>query len=301
VETGTILASNDNPTASTPVDRNSLIESHVALVEHVVLRLSAGFPRHVDRSELVSAGMVGLVEAADRYDPARGIPFSRFAATRIRGAMLDSVRTADWAPRSVRAMARDAEAAEQHLASKLGRTPQLSEVAEAVGVTPGELDQLRDQINRGVVMTLDHAYGDDATIPLVATIVDPSSPEPDVVLESTERVAYLRDAVSALPDRHREVIQGYFLDGKTSQEIADSLGITQSRVSQLRADALEMMREGLEAQYKPRDPDRPVGRVARRKSRYASAIARQSSWQARVTLQSGAQIENRALPYVADA
>jgi RNA polymerase sigma factor FliA len=299
VETGTILASNENPIA--PVDRNTLIETHVALVEHVVLRLSAGFPRHVDRSELVSAGMVGLVEAADRFDPARGIPFSRFAATRIRGAMLDSVRTADWAPRSVRAMARDAEAAEQHLASKLGRTPELSEVAEAVGVTPGELDQLRDQINRGVVMTLDHAYGDDATVPLVATIVDPSSPEPDVVLESTERVAYLRDAVAALPDRHREVIQGYFLDGKTSQEIADSLGITQSRVSQLRADALEMMREGLEAQYKPRDPDRPVGRVARRKSRYASAIARQSSWQARVTLTSGQAIENRALPYVADA
>jgi RNA polymerase sigma factor for flagellar operon FliA len=317
VKTGTVLASKERTRgrrpagtassaaaglgAAVPVDRNDLIESHVALVEHVVLRLSAGFPRHVDRSELVSAGMVGLVEAADRFDPARGIPFSRFAATRIRGAMLDSVRTADWAPRSVRSMARDAEAAEQHLASKLGRTPQLVEVADAVGVSPAELDQLRDQVNRGVVMTLDHAYGDDASIPLVATIVDPSSPEPDLVLESTERVSYLRDAVAALPDRHREVIQGYFLDGKTSQEIADDLGITQSRVSQLRADALEMMREGLEAQYKPRDPDRPVGRVARRKSRYASAIARQSSWQARVTLTSGNGLDSRPLPYVADA
>jgi RNA polymerase sigma factor FliA len=314
VETGTILASSERSTrtrrpaglpgdavAAGPVDRNQLIETHVALVEHVVLRLSAGFPRHVDRSELVSAGMVGLVEAADRFDPDRGIPFSRFAATRIRGAMLDSVRTADWAPRSVRSLARDAEAAEQHLASKLGRTPQLDEVAEAVGISSAELDQLREQVNRGVVMTLDHAYGDDATIPLVATIVDPSSPEPDMVLETTERVAYLRDAVAALPDRHRDVIQGYFLDGRTSQEIADDLGITQSRVSQLRADALEMMREGLEAQYKPKDPDRPVGRVARRKSRYASAIARQSSWQARVTLAAGNSPESRPLPYVADA
>jgi RNA polymerase sigma factor for flagellar operon FliA len=305
VETGTILANKaprlKPPVGASPADRDQLIESHVALVEHVVLRLSAGFPRHVDRSELVSAGMVGLVEAADRFDPSRGIPFSRFAATRIRGAMLDSVRTADWAPRSVRSLARDAEAAEQHLASRLGRTPKLAEVAAAVGVSPAELDQLRDQVNRGVVMTLDHAYGDDASVPLVATIVDPSSPEPDMVIESTERVAYLRDAVTALPDRHRQVIQGYFLDGMTSQEIADGLGITQSRVSQLRADALEMMREGLEAQYKPREPDRPVGRVARRKSRYASAIARQSSWQARVTLAAGQSGDARPLPYVADA
>jgi RNA polymerase sigma factor for flagellar operon FliA len=198
-------------------------------------------------------------------------------------------------------MARDFESAEQSLASKLGRTPKLAEVAEAVGVSAAELEQLREQVNRGVVMTLDHAYGDDATIPLVATIIDPTSPEPDLVLENTERTAYLHDAVSALPERHRLVIQGYFLEGKTSQEIADELDITQSRVSQLRADALEMMREGLEAQYKAKDPERPVGRVARRKSRYASAIARQSSWKARVTLTSGAGVESRDLPYVADA
>ena len=282
--------------------RDQLIEANVPLVEHIVLRLSAGFPRHVDRGELISAGMVGLVEAADRYDADRGIPFSRFAATRIRGAMLDCVRTADWAPRSVRSMARDAESAEQALASKLGRSPKVDEVAEAVGVSALDLHQLREQVNRGVVMTLDHSYGEDGTMPLVATIVDPDSPDPDEVLESVERVAYLHDAVSALPDRHRDVIKGYFLDGKTSQEIADDLGITQSRVSQLRADALEMMREGLEAQYKAKDPERPVGRVARRKSRYATAIARQSSWKARVTLTSGAAIESRpALPYVAEA
>lgn len=316
MKTGTTLANNEGvrrrqaagaaarpavPATGAPVDRNALIESHVALVEHVVLRLSAGFPRHVDRSELVSAGMVGLVEAADRFDPGRGIPFSRFAATRIRGAMLDAVRTADWAPRSVRSLARDAEAAEQHLASRLGRTPRTTEIAAAVGVSPDELDQLRDQVNRGIVMTLDHAYGEDTTIPLVATIVDPTAPEPDTVIESTERSAYLRDAVAALPDRHRQVIQGYFLDGKTSQRIAEELGITQSRVSQLRADALEMMREGLEAQYRPRDPERPVGRVARRKSRYASAIARQSSWKARVTMAAGHAPDARSLPYVADA
>lgn len=294
-------ASRTSANAAVELSRDELIESHVALVEHIVLRLSAGFPRHVDRSELVSAGMIGLVEAADRFDAERGIPFSRFAATRIRGAMLDAVRTADWAPRSVRSLARDAETAEQNLASKLGRTPTLAEVAEVVGVSTRELEQLREQVNRGVVMTLDQAYGEDASMPLVATIVDPTSPEPDMVVETAERISYLRDAVAALPERHRDVIQGYFLDGKTSQEIADDLGITQSRVSQLRADALEMMKEGLEAQYVPKDSTRPVGRVARRKTRYAASIARQTSWKARVTLTAGAALDSRQLPYVAEA
>lgn len=304
MKTGTIpartasLAARRNAPAA---DRNELIESHVDLVEHVVLRLAASFPRHVDRSELISAGMVGLVEAAERFDPGRGIPFSGFAATRIRGAVLDCVRTADWAPRSVRSTARRAEVAEQQLASSLGRTPRTAEVAEAAGLSTDELDRLRGQVDRGVLMTLDQAYAEDTTIPLVATIIDPDSPEPYLVIESRERLAYLRDAVAALPERHQRVIEGYFLDGRTSQELAEELDITQSRVSQLRADALEMMREGLDAQYRSREQDRPVGRVARRKRRYASTIARQRNWRARVTLPPTGTDDERLLPAAAEA
>ena len=102
---------------------HALIEEHLPLVRHVVFQVAVHFPRHVDREELATAGALGLVEAARRYDESRGVPFDRFAAQRIRGAILDAVRAADWAPRSVRTLARKLEAVEQRLATELGRVP----------------------------------------------------------------------------------------------------------------------------------------------------------------------------------
>lgn len=258
-----------------------LIEHHLPLVEHIVRRMAAGFPRHVDRSELVSAGVMGLVEAARRYDTRRGVPFVQFASRRIRGAVLDLVRSSDWAPRSVRAFARQADAAEQALASRLGHSPNVGELAASLGCSVGELEQLRARVHRGVVVALDHHGGDDSS-PLMAALAAPEANDPLQVLEAIEHVAYLRDAVRALPERHRAVIVGYFLQGKTSEEVADELGVTQSRVSQLRADALVMLRDGIEAQYQPRPRERPVGRVAKRQHRYAAAIAGASTWQDRL-------------------
>jgi RNA polymerase sigma factor for flagellar operon FliA len=262
---------------------HALIEKHVPMVEQIVLRLAAGFPRHIDRGELVSAGVLGLTEAAARFDPDRGIPFAAFASRRIRGAVLDLMRSTDWAPRSVRAAARATDAAEQDLANRLGRSPRAAELAAATGMTMDELAELRARVERGVVIALDKSYGEDSE-PLVVTIVDEAVGDPQDAVERSEHRAYLRDAVRALPERHREVIVGYFLEGRTSEDIADSLGITQSRVSQLRADALEMLREGIEAQYEPRPTKAPSGRVERRKSQYAAAIARSSSFSARVTV-----------------
>ena len=262
---------------------HGLIETHVPMVEQIVLRLAAGFPRHVDRSELISAGVLGLTEAAARFDPDRGIPFAGYASQRIRGAVLDLMRSSDWAPRSVRAAARATDAAEQELANRLGRSPRAAEIAAETGMTLTELDELRTRVERGVVIALDKTYGEDSD-PLVASLVDDSVTDPLQAVERAEHTAYLRDAVRALPDRHREVIVGYFLEGRTSEEIADSLEITQSRVSQLRADALEMLREGIEAQYQPRPTKAPSGRVERRKSQYAAAIARSSTFAARATI-----------------
>src|SRR5437870_3934702 len=116
-------------------DRAQLIEQHLPLVNHVVLQVAVRFPRYVDRTELARAGALGLVEAAGRYDESRGVPFDRFAARRIRGAILDSVRAADWAPRSVRTLARKLEMVEQRLATELGRVPSPVEMAEALGMT----------------------------------------------------------------------------------------------------------------------------------------------------------------------
>src|SRR5918999_1061570 len=115
---------------------SEVVEQHLPLVKHVVFQVAVHFPRHVDREELARAGALGLIEAAHRYDAERGVPFQRFAAQRVRGAILDALRSADWAPRSVRNAARSLESTRQKLAHDLGRTPSVQELAEALGTTP---------------------------------------------------------------------------------------------------------------------------------------------------------------------
>src|SRR6476659_108857 len=184
-----------------------LIEQHLPLVRHVVFQVAVSFPRHVDREELATAGALGLVEAAGRFDESRGVPFDRFAAQRIRGAILDAVRAADWAPRSLRSTARNLEHTTAKLLADLGRRP----TAE-------------DEATLGDMLTDD-------------------SLEPIEELESRELLSYVRDAVQLLPERHRLVIIGYFLEDKTSADLARFLGVTESRVSQLRSEALATLRE----------------------------------------------------------
>jgi len=261
------------------------VDVYLPLVEQIVVQVAVNFPRHVDRGELVRAGVLGLVEAAHRYDDSRGVPFDRFAALRIRGAILDAVRSADWAPRSVRAMSRRVDAAEQELANRLARMPSSDELAEAAGTTIEELQALRDRVFRSVVLTLDYRSGtDEPDMTLGDMLFDRTQPEPEEEMESRELLAYLRDAVRLLPERHRLVIVGYFLDGRTSDELARLLGVTESRVSQLRSEALQMLREGIEAQYTSQsDTPETSSRVARRKTAYASAISTTTRWQDRLT------------------
>lgn len=266
-------------------EMHDLIEQHLPLVRHVVFQVAVNFPRHVDREELATAGALGLVEAARRFDASRGVPFDRFAARRIRGAILDAVRAADWAPRSVRNLARRLEAAEQRLATQLGRVPSLDETAEALGVTIDELRRLQDKMFRSVVLALEYEVTDaDEDLTLVDVLNDETTLEPSEELENRELHAYLRDAVDLLPERHRIVVVGYFLEGRKSQDLADLLGVTESRISQLRSEALEMLRDGITAQYEATDEDAeaPRGRVARRKAGYAAAIGEAQPWQTRI-------------------
>jgi RNA polymerase sigma factor for flagellar operon FliA len=266
------------------------IDEYLPLVEQIVAQVAINFPRHVDRGELVRAGVLGLVEAAHRYDDSRGVPFDRFAALRIRGAILDAVRAADWAPRSVRALARRVDATEQELANRLSRMPSAEELADATGTSVEDLRGLRDRVFRSVVLTLDYRAGaDDPDMTLGDMLSDRTAPEPDEEMETRELLSYLRDAVGLLPERHRIVVVGYFLEGRSSDELARLLGVTESRVSQLRSEALLMLREGIEAQYQPADrqPEVPMaGRVGRRKTAYAAAISSSSRWQDRLTMMS---------------
>jgi RNA polymerase sigma factor for flagellar operon FliA len=264
----------------------ALVEEQLPLVKHIVFQVAVHFPRHVDRDDLARAGALGLIEAARRWDESRGVPFERFAARRIKGAILDAVRAADWAPRSVRVLARDLERTEQRLMAELGRVPSSGELADALGLAPTELARLSDRVYRSVVLALEHPVpgDDDEPVRLHDVLCDVDALGPDEQLESRELLGYLHDAIDLLPERHRLVIVGYFLEGRTSLDLASLLGVTESRVSQLRSEALELLRAGIEAQYEPTAPLAPARggrrrlgvRMAERRAEYVDAI-RQAS------------------------
>ena len=265
------------------MDHDEVIERHLPLVRHIVFQVAVRFPRHVDREELARAGALGLVEAAQRYDASRGVPFERFAAQRIRGAILDAVRSADWAPRSVRNLARTLEETSQKLACDLGRAPTLDEIADALATTPLELARLQTRIHRSVLLALDAGVDAEEGDTLGDTIPDLDASEPGAVLEERELHAYLRDALQLLEERHQLVVIGYFIEGRSSSDLARVLGITESRVSQLRTEALALLRHGIDAQYGARRPQADVpARVLKRRAAFAQALGESSPWRDRL-------------------
>lgn len=263
-------------------ERNALVERHLPLVEQVVLRVSGSFPRFVDRSELVAAGMLGLVEAADRFDAGRGVPFAGYAVQRIRGAVLDVARSADWSPRSTRQMARRVEDVTQDLARQHGAGPSDEQIADRLDVPVGELRRMRERINLGTVRALDSRRELDRVEDEHA-MVDRTVPGLDEMLEDREMKGYLRAALGALSDRHRLVVVGLYFEKRSFDELAELLGVSPSRISQLRSDALEIIRDGIEAQFEDRSTERPKGRVAIRQARFAAEVSRRSDYRGRLS------------------
>jgi RNA polymerase sigma factor for flagellar operon FliA len=250
---------------------DDLVRSHLPLVGHLVRELLSRVPAHVGRDDLVSAGMAALATAAKSYDPARGTTFSAFVSVRIRGALLDELRGLDWASRSVRGRARRIDAAEQELTAALGRTPTRTELAEVLGVAVDELDAANDDVQRAMVLSLQGFAAGTAE-----DLVTERAPGPEELILHRERIGYLHDAVEALPERLRTVVTAYFFHERPMAEIAAELGVTESRVSQLRGEALVLLREGLNSQLDPEllaTPARPDGCVARRRAAYQEAVA----------------------------
>ncbi len=267
------------PTASAV---ENLVRTHLPLVGNLVREILGRVPSHVNRDDLSSAGMAALVTAAQAFDPSRGIPFGRFSASRIRGALLDELRGLDWASRSVRSKARRFDVAQQQLTAALGRTPTNVELAEALGVGVGDLEAVAEDVQRAVVLSL-HGFATGTAEDLVAE----RSPGPEELLVRRERIGYLRHAVEALPERLRTVVSKYFFEEQPMADIAAELGVTESRVSQLRAEALLLLRDGLNSQLDPGlvdAPARPVGCVARRREAYYAQLAAQGDLHSRLAM-----------------
>lgn len=252
-------------------DVDDLVSAHLPLVGHLVREVLSKVPAHVRRDDLFSAGSVALVAAAKTFDSSRGAPFSSYAAVRIRGALIDELRGLDWATRSVRVKARRVKSAQEEFLTAHGRPATSAELAAAMGVAASEVDSIEEDLQRSVILSLQGfaADGREDTFP-------EQRPSPEQMLLDRERIGYLHDAVDALPERLRAVIEGYFLRERPMAEIAEELGVTESRVSQLRAEALVLLRDGINAQLDPAQVAkhaRPDGCAARRRAAYYAEVA----------------------------
>jgi len=220
--------------------RDRLILTYAPLVKFVAGRLGATLPSHVDEQDLVSYGLLGLIGAIERFDPSREIKFETYAIARIKGAIIDELRSLDWVPRSVRTRARQIERAIAELERTLMRAPTDAEIAEKVGITGEELEDSLTEISRTSIAALDEIWspaGGDQ-ISLIDTIEDQSGPNPEVSLEQTELKEALGEAISRLPEREKLVVTLYYYEELTLREIGEVLGVTESRVSQLHTKAV---------------------------------------------------------------
>jgi RNA polymerase sigma factor for flagellar operon FliA len=280
-------------TTAATASTEELVLAHLPLVGHIVSERMGSLPAHVSRDELVSAGYTALVQASRTFDPTRGVPFGRYAATRIRGALVDELRTQDWASRSVRVRARRRDEAHDALVATLRRAPSPEELATHMGVDVAQLNATNDDLHRAVVLSLQGFSSDVDTEGLVPS----PDPSPDEQLLHREQVGYLLDAVAELPERPRQVVEGYFLQERPMQEIAEELGVTESRVSQIRAEALALLKDALNTHLAPDQVTatvRPGGCVARRRESYFAAVASRSDYRTRLTV--GYRAEAQAVP-----
>jgi len=279
-----------------PAAVEALVSAHLALVGHLVREAAARLPRHLDTDDLYGAGALALVQAAQSFDDELGVPFARFASARVRGAMIDHMRQRDWATRSVRSRARALNTVAEELTKALNRTPTDVELAAASGMSEQEIRAVLQGTDRAALLSLDPLTADDDG--LGAGLVD-RSPRPDEALVDAERLGYLRDAIAELPERARRVVTGYYLENRQLTELAEELGVTQSRASQLRAEALDLLHEALSRLLT--DDSRagagasvlatggraaePDGVRARRREAYVAAVSRRSTIRDRADVQ----------------
>lgn len=244
--------------------RNELVLQHLPLVGYLVSELCAK-ASHLSRDDLASVGSIALITSAESFDSALGVPFGAFARRRIIGAFADEMRANDWATRSARKRIKETMAVQETLRGVLGRAPSVPEVASALGVERSVVEAAMADAAR----TLSPL--DDVVVDTYAA--DTASPEHSVLAD--ERVKYLRAAVTALPEKMRYVVEEIYLAGRTVKELAAELGSTHAAVSQQRAEAIRLMRDGLAAHYsdEPGNASAPQSRInAKRRNDYMSQL-----------------------------
>ena len=230
-----------------PGEREAVIHRHIDLVKYEVERLSVGLPAEVDREDLISAGIIGLIKAVDRFDPNRGASFSTYASAVMRGAILDELRSMDWAPRGLRSRYRKLEDTVAELRQRLRRQPQVSEIIAELGISHEDYEKLLTDSTATAIVSLEALLetGGDTHAPAA----DQGRPEwnPAAAVDTAELHRLMAEAIGELSEREQLVISLYYHEELTMQEIGAVLGVTESRVCQIHTQAIARLRAGLAA------------------------------------------------------
>jgi RNA polymerase sigma factor for flagellar operon FliA len=227
-----------------PAARTALLDRYLGLVHHAARQIAGRVADCVEVDDLVSAGTLGLIQAMESFDLSRSLAFSTYAMRRIHGSILDELRSRDWVPRSVRAKGRQVAGAVHQLQGKLGRTPEAGEIAMALEIDVDTYWRWREEVDGASLVSLNGSLSHDGAevTPLEETLYDHGAPLPGQALEHTEQIDQIKAALNDLPPRERTVLALYFYEELNLRQIAEVLHVTESRVSQIRTQALKRLR-----------------------------------------------------------
>jgi RNA polymerase sigma factor for flagellar operon FliA len=233
--------------APTRQARDRLIIHYSPLVKYVAGRVAVGLPQNVEQSDLVSYGIFGLIDAIEKFDPGRGFKFETYAISRIKGAILDELRSIDWVPRSVRAKGRAVERAFSKLEARLRRSPTEAELAQELDMTDAQLQTVLGQLSLTGVAALDEMLGDRGDATTLGDTIPDAQDGPGALLERSELRSQLAEAIERMPEREKIVLTLYYFETLTLSQIGEVLGVTESRVSQIHTKAVLQLRSRLQA------------------------------------------------------
>lgn len=226
-------------------ERDRLILHYSPLVKYAAGRMAVGLPQNVEQSDLVSYGIFGLIDAIEKFDPSRGFKFETYAISRIKGAILDELRSMDWVPRSVRAKGRAVERAFSKLEAELLRSPSEIELAAELGYTETQLQQVLRQLSLTGMAALDELLGDRSESTTLADTIPDQADGPGQLMELSETRIQLAEAIERMPEREKVVLTLYYFENLTLAQIGRVLKVTESRVSQIHTKAVLQMRSRL--------------------------------------------------------
>lgn len=230
--------------------RNKLVLLYSPLVKYVASRVAVNLPSNVDQQDLISYGFFGLMDAIDKFAPERNIKFETYAITRIRGAIIDELRSMDWMPRSLRSKAKEIEKAYMALEAKFKRMPTDEELAKELGIDRTELDNTLTKLSYGSVIALEEISPSQSEKSyeknILNNIEDTSGDDPITKSEFNEIKQNMAKAIMSLPDKERTVVSLYYYEGLTMREIGMILGVTESRASQLHTKAIIYLKAKLQ-------------------------------------------------------